>query len=79
MHLSANLILVSTKPPGTLVTVRGLRGFGTESGPIDIHGPDAHAVSKDAKGYWDRERGWLRLFGATLLGNTDQMTALDVG
>jgi hypothetical protein len=69
MHLAVNLILVSTRPPGTLITIQGLQGFDTQSGPIEIHGPDAQAVSKNAAGYWDRERGWLRLFGATLLGN----------
>ena len=78
VHLEPNLVLSSSRPPGTMLTLQGLYGFDTPSGLIQLHGSDAHAVSKNGEGMWDQESGQVQLSGATIFGPVDFYLKLEV-
>jgi hypothetical protein len=78
VHLEPNLVLSSSKPPGTMITLQGLQGFDTPSGLIELLGPDAHLVSKNAEAIWDQESGEVHLLGATIFGPVDFFLRLEV-
>ena len=78
VHLEPNLVLSSSKPPGTMITLQGLQGFDTTSGLIQLLGPHAHLVSKNAQALWDQQSGEVHLFGATIFGPVDFSLRLEV-